>query len=157
MNESVLQKMLTIAEEFFGTENDPNQMPITIESFYKLQTLHPDTILYKTKNNDPISWVVILPTQKVLMEKFLNEDINEKELLTMTKKQDTYDTLYLCSAFTIPEYRKQGLALQIMKEAITKIPYKKENQLFTWIYSQEWEKLINTLEKDMNIKIIKKK
>jgi len=107
MNKIILQKMLAIAEEFFGTENDPNQMPITMESFYTLQTLHPDTILYKTKNNDPISWVVILPTQKELMEKFLNKDINEKELLTMTKKQDTYDTLYLCSAFTMPKYRKQ--------------------------------------------------
>ena len=156
MNEKILQKMLTIAEHFFGTENDPQQIPITMESFNKLQTLHPNTIIYKAKNNNPISWAVTLPTQKKLMEKFLKGEITENNLLKMTKKQDIYDTLYICAAFTLPEYRRKWLALQMLKEAITKIPYKKENQIFTWIFSEEWEKMIDTLEKEMNVKIIRK-
>src|SRR3989344_1845041 len=103
MDEKVLSKMLNIAEKFFGTARDTHQIPITMESFYRLQRLHPKTIVYRLESGEPISWVVVLPTQTKLMEKFLTGELDERELLDMTKPQNQYEAIYLCAAFTVPE------------------------------------------------------
>ena len=41
------QKMDIIAEEIFGTENDPSQIPVTKESGDKLERLTPNWIEYQ--------------------------------------------------------------------------------------------------------------
>ncbi len=154
MDEKVLDKMLNIAERFFGTASDPNQMPITRESFYKLQQLHPKTVVYRLDNGEPISWVVVLPTQTELMEKFLKREINERELLDLTKSQDEYEALYLCAAFTIPEYRRKGYAVEMFKEAIKDIPHTKDVKLFAWPFSQEGKALAEKLSARLDNKIL---
>ena len=72
--------MHDLSEQFFGTENDPDQMPISMESFEKLQRLHLKTIVYKLENGEPISWVVVVPTTITLMEKFLQVFLEEVEM-----------------------------------------------------------------------------
>lgn len=145
MNDKILDKMLDVAEQFFGTESDSQQMPIKKESFYKLQRLHPKTVIYKLENEEPISWVVILPTTIELMEKFLGGEINERELLDLTKPQDKYEALYLCAAFTLPDYRRKGYVLEMFKEAVKNIPHTENVKLFAWPFSREGKEIIKKL------------
>lgn len=154
MDEKVLNKMLNIAEEFFGTSSDPDQMPITKESFYKLQQLHPKTVVYKLENGEPISWVVVLPTQIELMEKFLKGEINERELLDLTKPQDEYEALYLCAAFTVPEHRRKGYIVEMFKEAIRDIPHTKNTRLFAWPFSREGRELAEKLNTSLDNQVL---
>lgn len=157
MDKKIFDKMREIAEKFFKTANDPNQIPIGEESLRKFQKLHPKTIIYRTENNEPISWVVVLPTSNELADKFLRGEINEWELLDMTRPQRQYEALYFCAAFTIPEYRKKGFIIEMLKEAIDTIPHIKDVRIFTWPYSQEGRLLIEKLERVLDIKIELKK
>ncbi|MBF0385879.1 MAG: hypothetical protein HQL27_08420, partial [Candidatus Omnitrophica bacterium] len=145
--------ILDIAEQFFGTASDPSQMPITKESFYKLQKLHPKTLVCETENGEPISWVVTLPTSKELADKFLRGEINERELLDMTKPQELYEALYLCAAFTIPEHRRKGYSIKMLKEVIDAIPHIEDVKLFAWPYSSEGKLLIEKLGYELGVKI----
>lgn len=137
MDERILNKILGIAEQFFGTASDPDQIPITKESFYKLQKLHPKTVVCKMENGEPVSWVVILPTSNALAEKFLKGEITERELLNKTEPQERYEALYLCAAFTVPEFRRKGYIIELGKEAIEAIPHIENVRFFAWPVSKE--------------------
>ena len=152
------QKMDIIAEEIFGTENDPSQIPVTKESGDKLERLTPNWIEYELdEKGDPISWVIILPTTKELAEKFLDKEITERELLDLTKWQEKYSVIYLCAAITILEYRRKGLALKLFKQAIAKIPKIEDYMLFAWPIGEGVEGLNKKLENDLGKKILVRK
>lgn len=131
-------------------------MPMTRESFYKLQELHPKTVVYRLKNGEPISWVVVLPTQIELMGKFLRGEINECELLDLTKPQDRYEALYLCAAFTVPEHRRRGLVIEMFKETVDAIPHIENVKLFAWLFSDEGRKIAEKLNQILGVKILVK-
>ncbi|NCN53222.1 hypothetical protein GW950_02030 [Candidatus Wolfebacteria bacterium] len=156
MNDKILDKMLEISERFFGTMNDSDQIPITKESFYKLQKLHLKTVISRLDNGEPISWIIILPTQIELMEKFLKGKINERELLNMTEPQQKYEALYLCAAFTMPEHRRKGYVLQMFREAIDAIPHAENVKLFAWAFSDEGRKIIEKLNSILRVNILVK-
>ena len=149
------QKMDEIAERIFGTQKDPEQIPITKESGEKLEALTPHWIKYKLDGqNNPIAWVMILPTSLELMTEFLEGRINERELLDLTKPQDTYEALYLCAAITVPEYRRRGYAVELLIEGINSIPHDRNVKLFAWPHSSEGEGLIEKIEKLLNTKVL---
>lgn len=148
------QKMDLIAESVFGTFRDPNQIPVTKESGRKLDKLTPHWIKYELdEKGNPISWVVVLPTQLNLMKKFLKNEISEKQLLDLTKPQKTYKAIYLCVAITVPEYRRKGLATKLLKEALNLIPHVENVVLFSWPYSKEGGAVIKKLETELGVKI----
>ena len=150
----VEQKMDVIAEEIFGTQNDPSQISVTKESGDKLSAITPNWIEYELdERGDPIAWVVILPTTKELAEKFLNKEINERELLDLTKWQEKYSAIYLCAAITVPEHRRKGLALKLFKQAIAKISKTDNYSLFAWPMGDGVEGLNQKLENDLGVKI----
>lgn len=92
----LLKKTIKIAESFYGTNKDPEQIPINLESHEKLLSLNPDSVLYETdEKGEPISWVVVFPTNKKLMGNFLSGKINERELFDNTKVGSPYDALYM--------------------------------------------------------------
>lgn len=146
MDEKVVEKMMKIAEEFYGTETDLTQIPVGKESGEKLWRLHPNSELAKIENGEPLSWVVVVPTDSDLADQFLRGEITERELLNLTEPKDTYEALYLCSAFTIPKERGKGYALALLQEAIEKIPHIPNVKLFAWPYTPEGEGLIKKLE-----------
>lgn len=149
--------MMKLAEQYFGTESDLEQIPITKESVQKLQQLHDKTIVAKLVGKEPISWVVVLPTSLVLADRFLTKQINERELLDQTKPESLYEALYLCSAFTVPVHQRHGFALELTKEAINSIPCTKEVKFFAWPYSSEGELLLKKLSADLDRKIFLRK
>ena len=84
MREDNLQRMIKLADEFFETKNDPNQISVTEEVMSMLQKIHPDTLSEKRDENGPIVWILVLPTTLRLMDEFVAGQINERELLEKT-------------------------------------------------------------------------
>ena len=141
------KKMDVIAERIFGTQHDPDQIPITKESGEKLEKLTSSWVKYRLdKNGDPISWVIFVPTTKEIANKFIKGEITERQVLDMTVPQEDYSALYFCAAVTIPEYRRKGLAIELVKEVIHDIPTTSDYLLFAWPYSKEGRSLIEKLE-----------
>lgn len=149
------QKMSEIAEKIFVTQDDPNQIPITQESKDKLDKLTPHWLKYRLdENNNPIAWVVVVPTTKEIAQRFLNGSITEKQILDETAPMDKYSALYLCSTITIPEHRNKGLATELIKEAIYNISKTDDYILFAWPFSIEGTGLIEKLNNEgFDIKI----
>lgn len=151
------QKMDRIAEEIFGTEKDPGQIPITKESGEKLDRLTPHWIQYRLDSHgEPIAWSVVVPTQLDLAHRFIRGEITENELLDLTKFQNEYEALYLCATVTIPQYRRKGYALETMIDAINNIPHVENAVYFAWAYSEEGRKLIEKLNVVLGGKILLK-
>lgn len=153
-----LKKILEIAEQFYGTFDDLEQIPINENSFNRLISIHEETIKLKTDNsNSPVSWIVVIPTSGETMNLFLDKKINERELFDRAVKEKSFEALYLCSAFTISEYRNKGYAKELLIESINKFAPDKSVELYVWIYSKEGANLINVLEESLGREIKKRK
>ncbi len=57
LNDDNLQRMMRLAEEFFETKNDPDQISVTEVIRDRLHELHPSTMSEKRNENGPIAWV----------------------------------------------------------------------------------------------------
>ncbi len=149
MDSAAFEKILKISEEFFGTQSDPDQMPISHESAEKLNSIHPDTVLYMfNEKGDPIAWIVTIPTSIETMNNFIHKKITERELLDIAVREKSFDALYLCAVFVLPEYRRKGYAINLVKKSIFMLSGGGEIPLYCWLYSDEGKKLVSTLEKD---------
>ncbi len=132
------ERMAEIAEGIFGTEADPDQIPITDESRAKLDTLTPHWFRHRLdESGEPIAWVVVVPTDRDLAEAFLRGEIPERALLDRAEPRERYDALYLCAAITVPGHRRKGLATTLFQEALEAIPHTEDCLLFTWLYSED--------------------
>lgn len=156
LTNKVIEKMFGLAEVFFATHNDPSQIPITLEALARLNSLHPATVLFRLEDGELVSWVVSVPTQRALMDQFLHGEITERELLEKTVPQETYEVLYLCSAFTVEAHRRKGYALGLFAEALRRLPLAPAAPLFAWPVSYEGkimaEKLHRLLPRPLYIK-----
>lgn len=157
MDKIILDKIMVVAEKFFGTENDSEQIPVNLESYNKLQKPHLKTVICKMEKGEPASWIVVVPTQEKLAEKFIKGKISERKLLDLSRPQKKYEALYFCSAFTVPEYRRRGYAVELFKEAVESIPHVPAAKFFAWIYSKEGGILVKKISKELGIKIDLKK
>jgi GNAT superfamily N-acetyltransferase len=157
MDQKVFKKVLEISEQFFGTQTDPDQMPITQKTADKLASIHPDTVIYKfDEQGEPIAWAVVVPTSLATKDKFLAGKMTERELLDEAARERRFDALYLCAAFVLPEYRRKGYARELVIEAINKVSGGKEIPLYSWIYSPEGKKLVDTLSRELGREIAHK-
>jgi len=150
MEDSILKAILEISEEFFHTKDDPRQIPTTMEASKKILDLCPGAFSYKIENGVPVSWVIVIPTQKEVAEKFLRGELNERELLENTKKESVYDALYLQIVFTVPEFRGKGLPILLFEKAIFEAPISENALFFAWAYSKEGKALVQKLSRILN-------
>lgn len=153
-----IDSMMNIAEQFFGTEQDPEQIPITKESLKKLLKLDKNAFSYKKDGRgNIIGWIVLVPTNRKLAEDFINGEISEKELFDKTKPQKKYDALYLCSVIVMPKYRRKGYAINMAVNSLNNMALKKDVLLFYWPFSKEGKLLAQKAEKILKRKIIERK
>jgi hypothetical protein len=133
-----LQRMLKLVNEFFDTRNDPEQLDVDDKIIARLKQMHPATLSELRDENGPYVWILIIPTQQQIMERFLSGELTETQLYEQTPLNASYDALYLCSASVLPEYRYKGLAKKATLDAINAI---RENHpiksLFYWPFSNE--------------------
>ena len=133
-----LKRLIQLAEEVFAVKTDPEQLDVTPEVMQRLQKMHPATVSEQNDGNCPVAWVLIIPTTRDLMQRFLKKEISEKQLFELTPLNITYDALYLCSALVLEEYRRKGIVKRLALQAIENIrkdhPIK---SLFVWPFSHE--------------------
>ena len=151
---AVQQKTRDIAEQFYGTETHPDHIPINAESAAKLDSI--SNLWFNCALDDagePISWVVVIPTSRALMKDFVSGQINERQLFDATTPHTAQEALYLCSALTVPAYRRQGLAMKLMLETIQAFEATAPKELFAWPYSPEGAQMVRTMCERLKRKI----
>lgn len=139
-------RMFQLIDEVFETRMDADQIQVTPLQLKKLERLHSHCLSEKKDQNGPVIWILLFPTSSALMNEFLNNRISEKALLTKTKMSTALDCIYLCSATTLPEYRKKGESKKLAKEAIEAI--KKDypiKTLFVWPFTEEGKALATSI------------
>ncbi|MBS1669534.1 MAG: GNAT family N-acetyltransferase [Bacteroidetes bacterium] len=142
MAKSNFERMIELADTAFSVRTDPNQLSVEQNVIERLQQIHPSTMSDFDDGNGPVVWILVIPTTSSLMHRFINKEISEKELFELTPLDIQYDTIYLCSAMVLEEYRGKGLAKNLTMEAIENI--RKEypiKTLFVWVFSREGEAL----------------
>ena len=150
--------MRKLAEEFFDMKNDPTQLSVDEDTMKCLLEINPSTLSEKTDENGPIAWMLIIPTTKKVMDDFLTRKITEKEILDRTPLGEKYDTIYLCSALVLPEYRGRGLAKQMVLHEIQSILNQHPIQsLFVWSFSTEGKSLANWVANELNLPLFERK
>lgn len=151
-------RMIKLSEEFFDMKNDPAQLSVDEDTMKRLLEINPSTLSEKTDENGPIAWMLIIPTTKKVMDDFLTRKITEKEILDRTPLGEKYDTIYLCSALVLPEYRGRGLAKQMVLHAIQSILNQHPIQsLFVWSFSTEGKSLANWVANELNLPLFERK
>lgn len=130
--------MLQLAETVFAAKEDPNQLDVDEDVITRFQKLHPDTVSEFVDGDGPVAWVLLIPTTSELMQRFITEQISETELLELTPMDASYETIYLCSALVLEEYRRKGIVKQLTLAAISAINKQHAiKSLFVWPFSPE--------------------
>jgi hypothetical protein len=157
MSTSNFERMIALAENSFDAKNDPNQLDVNEDVIHRLLQIHPNAVIEKDDGNGPVIWIILIPTTKLLMEKFLENQISEKELFENTHVDIFYDAIYLCSAITLEEYRLKGITKNLCIEAIEGI--RKDNpisSIFVWSFSKEGECLAEKIAAKTQLSLFKK-
>jgi hypothetical protein len=135
-------RMIQLAESIFDAKQDARQIAFSEQDMAYMQTLHPRVINEAENENGPISWVSIIPTSLEIMHAFLEDKINENELLQNTTIQTPFESIYLCSALTLPEFRMKNITFDLTLSAISEIRNLHPIQaLFAWPFSEEGKRL----------------
>ncbi len=157
MSLSNFERMIQLAEDVFASKNDPTQLDVDQEILERLEKIHPSSVSEYDDGNGPVAWVLLIPTTIVLMNKFLEKRISEKELFEQTPLNIKYEAVYLCSAMVLEEFRRKGIAKQLALDAIEKIrknhPLK---ALFVWAFSKEGDLGSETLAHLVSLPLYKR-
>ena len=152
MPEDNLQRMISLAEEFFDVKNDPDQISVDEETRTRLLAIHPNTMTEVRNEDGPIVWVLVIPTTIDVMEQFLAKSINEQLILEMTSAGGRFDAIYLCSALVLPEHREKGMAKHAAVQAILEIQKQHAiKELFAWTFSPEGERLAVSIARELGL------
>lgn len=138
MNQNNLHRLLQLVEETFDVKNDPEQLDVNQAVITRLQQMHPCAMTEITNDDGPIAWALLIPTTTDVMNRFLLKEISEKQLYELTPIDAKFETVYLCSAIVLPEFRRKGLLKMVLTDAILEI--RKEHpieSLFVWAFTQE--------------------
>ena len=152
-----LERMIQLAEEFFAAHKDPSQISVDGRVMRRLRHIHPSTITEKRTRNGPIAWMLVIPTTQEIMNQFTSKKITERDLYKNTPLHVPYQSIYLCSALVLPEYRGKGLAKRMMIQAIKSIRKDHPIQsLFYWGFSAEGTKLAASVARAFSLPLYKR-
>lgn len=155
---SNFERMVMLADEVFATKNDPDQLDVNEEVLERLYNMHPFAVSQHIEGDGPVAWVLLIPTTLDLMNRFLENEISEKGLFELTPLHCSYETIYLCSALVLEEYRRKGIAKQLTLNAIEKIrnthPVK---SLFVWPFTIEGNNASESIARIVSLPLLKRK
>ena len=146
MGLSNFERLVKLADEVFAVKSDPSQLDVNPEVLERLQKMHPATVSAFDDGNGPVAWVLLIPTTIDLMNRFLDNQITEKELFDLTPLNSEYDAIYLCSALVLEEHRRKGITKNLAMSAIEII--RKDHPLkaaFVWAFSPEGDLAAETI------------
>lgn len=157
MTSNNFQRLIQLADEVFAVKNDPSQLDVDEGVIRRLKRMHPATVADQDDGNGPVAWVLVIPTTIDLMNRFLDNEISEKELFELTPVDAIYEALYLCAALVLEEYRRKGIARHLTLNAVENIrrdhPLK---CLFVWPFSEEGDKLAQIIASETSLPLYRK-
>lgn len=152
------ERMLALANDFFEARNDPDQINVTKRVMARLMQIHPATMSERRTKKGPVAWMLVIPTTTLLMEKFVEGSISERQLLKRTPLRRPYRTIYLCSALVLPEYRKKGIAAKLLTKAIRSIRREHPIEaLFYWSFSRGGSHLARSVARQLHLPLVRRK
>lgn len=154
---TLFERMIQLADEVFEVKHDPNQLDVNEEVIQRLFQIHPATVSEYNEGEGPAAWVLIFPTTSSLMHSFLKGSISEKELFEQTPIGASYDSVYLCSALVLEEYRRQGIVKNLSTLSIQSICKTHQiKQLFVWAFSAEGDHCATQIAKLSALPLLKR-
>lgn len=151
------ERLIQLAEEVFAVKSDPSQLDVNLEVLERLQKIHPSTVSAFDDGNGPVAWVLLIPTTLELMNRFLKNEISEKELFELTPLNATYEVIYLCSALVLDEYRRKGITKNLALTAIAKIREKHPlKAALVWAFSPEGDRAAETIARLVELPLHKR-
>jgi len=151
------ERMIQLADEVFSSRTDPDQLNVNENVMEHLQLIHPNTISEYDDGNGPVCWILCIPTTLDLMTQFINKEISERELYELTPLNTKYESIYLCSALLLEEFRGKGIAQRLGINAIENIKIAHSiKALFFWSFSKEGEKLADKVAGLMGLPLYKR-
>jgi GNAT superfamily N-acetyltransferase len=154
---SNFERLIQLADEVFAVKSDPSQLDVNQEVRERLHQIHPDTISAHDEGNGPVAWVLLIPTTTDLMNRFLKNEISEKEMFNLTPLNIEYDAIYLCSALVLDEYRRKGITRQLALKAIENIRTTHPLQAaFVWAFSSEGDLAAEAIARSAGLLLYKK-
>ncbi len=152
------ERMMELVGEVFDTRHDPDQISVDEEEVKLLAQIHPATLSELANEDGPIVWILLVPTKRDVMERFIAGSISEKQLLRETEPGEQFDVIYLCSASVLPEFRNKGLAKKVTLDAIASIRQDHRiESLFYWPFSEEGKGLAVAIAKELGLRLYEKK
>lgn len=154
---SNFERLIQLADEVFAVKSDPTQLDVNQKVLERLHKIHPATVSEYDDGNDPVAWVLLIPTTLDLMNRFLETEISEKALFELTPLNAKFDAIYLCSALVLEEYRRKGITKQLCINAIESI--RKEHPLkaaFVWAFSKEGDLAAETIARLAGLPLFKR-
>ncbi len=153
-----LERMIQLAEEFFAAHQDPSQISVDGRVMQRLRRIHPSTITERRTRSGPVAWMLVIPTTRELMELFVSKKITERELYKNTPLHVPYQSVYLCSALVLPEYRGKGIASRMMMQAVKAICHDHPVQsLFFWGFSRAGRKLAVSVARSLSLPLYQRR
>jgi len=154
MSLSNFERMIQLAEEVFDSKSDSEQLEVNEEVLNHLYKIHPASVQEFDDGNGPVVWVLLFPTTNELKDRFLKDEISEKQLFELTPLNIQYDAIYLCSAMVLEEFRRKGIAQKLTIDAIEEI--KKSHpitSLFVWPFTKEGSLLAEKISTSVGLQL----
>ena len=151
-SDDYFDRMIALADEFFGAKRDPSQISVDLNVRKALTRIHPRTMSERRTKRGPVAWGLIIPTTAELMEKFLEWEITERQLLSLTPLRGEFRALYLCSALVLPEFRRKRYAERLILKAVRDV--RKDHPievLFYWSFSRVGSRLARAISRETGL------
>lgn len=151
-----------LAEEFFGTNKDKNQITVNKKNEDWIFENIPECVSVIKYGKKIIGFSFIIICNKTIMSCFLKDKISESEMFEKIKKEVNYknfDCVYLCSSFILSEFRRRGIVSTARTSQIKYLQRKSKKKivLFAWPFSREGLLAAKQLSKKLKLKFFFKK
>lgn len=142
------------AVHLFGTDVDEDQAQPTLENALALIGLDKNTFICLKDEGKIVAWSVVLPTSREDMNDFLSGKITERELFDRSVSSPSYEALYLTAVVVLPEHRKQGIGLRLMKHQIEYFRQKYGiADFYAYTLNEDGKRFAHNLERELKIAI----
>ena len=132
------QRLLELADQLFNTKSDPEQLDVNEHVIETLQDIAPVLVHEHQIDHEAVAWITLIPSNETLTEAFIQGAISEKNYFEKSVVLSAFDTIYLCSAIVLEEFRHQGIVSQHCKAAIEHMRIQhKIKQLAAWPFTAE--------------------
>lgn len=143
----------------FNVKEDSNQIQEEDVSYKKIIDYDCEQECIIKENEKVIGSFYFILTSKKIMDNFLEEKINERDLLNNSRKLINFNSIYFCSAIIEEDYRRKGLIFKATKKLIKHINplFKEKPSIFGWTFSESGSNLFKKTAKEFSFEFFEKK